>query len=392
MTTTSRSLEGGSTVSAATPLRKSLVTPTTLVLVALTLIGFYFLSVRFLHGLGAVANINSGYPWGIWVVVDVIIGTAIGCGGFAMALLVYIFNRGQYHALMRPALLSGMFGYTLGGFAVIFDLGRYWHFYNLLLPQHAQLNSVMYEVALCVMAYVVVLWIEFAPVILERFGLHGIRRGLQRWMFVFAALGVLLPTMLQSSLGSMLLVMGNKLSPLWFTPWLPALFVVSALAMGYAIVMFEATVVSKTFALPSEQALIGKLSTVVGWVTVAWLVLRWGDLFARGALPLAFEGGVRPLMFWIENVLFLAAALAFLIPACRASRRASFLAAAALLAAGSLYRLDAYLIGYQPLNGWSYFPSLPELMVTIGVVALEVLLYLVFIKTLPVLRGAAAQR
>ena len=137
MTTTSRSLEGGSTVSAATPLRKSLVTPTTLVLVALTLIGFYFLSVRFLHGLGAVANINSGYPWGIWVVVDVIIGTAIGCGGFAMALLVYIFNRGQYHALMRPALLSGMFGYTLGGFAVIFDLGRYWHFYNLLLPQHA---------------------------------------------------------------------------------------------------------------------------------------------------------------------------------------------------------------------------------------------------------------
>ncbi len=53
-------------------------------------------------------------------------------------------------------------------------------------------------------------------------------------MFVFVALGVLLPTMHQSSLGSMLLVMGYKLSPLWFTLWLPALFVISALAMGYA--------------------------------------------------------------------------------------------------------------------------------------------------------------
>ena len=376
----------------ATPLRRSLITPPTLVLVALVVIAFYFLGVRFLFGLGAVANINSGYPWGIWVVVDVIIGTAFGCGGFAMALLVYIFNRGQYHPLMRPALLSGLFGYTLGGFAVIFDLGRYWHAYNLLLPWYIQPNSVMLEVALCVMAYVVVLWIEFAPAFLERLGLTGIKRVLDRWMFVFAALGVLLPTMHQSSLGSMLLVMGYKLSPLWFTLWLPALFVISALAMGYAVVMFEATVVSKTFSLPSEHALISKLSLVVGWITVGWLVLRWADLFARDAVPLAFVGSTKVLMFWIENALFLAAALVFITPAGRASPRASLLAAVALLAGGSLYRLDAYLVGYEPVTNWSYFPSVPELMVSIGVISLEILLYLVFIKTLPVLHGDAAHR
>ena len=379
-------------MSTAAPLRRSLTTPTTLVLVALVVIAFYFLGVRFLFGLGAVANINSGYPWGIWVVVDVIIGTAFGCGGFAMALLVYIFNRGQYHPLMRPALLSGLFGYTLGGFAVIFDLGRYWHAYNLLLPWYIQPNSVMLEVALCVMAYVVVLWIEFAPAFLERLGLTGIKRVLDRWMFVFAALGVLLPTMHQSSLGSMLLVMGYKLSPLWFTLWLPALFVISALAMGYAVVMFEATVVSKTFSLPSEHALISKLSLVVGWITVGWLVLRWADLFARDAVPLAFVGSTKVLMFWIENALFLAAALVFITPAGRASPRASLLAAVALLAGGSLYRLDAYLVGYEPVTNWSYFPSVPELMVSIGVISLEILLYLVFIKTLPVLHGDAAHR
>jgi Ni/Fe-hydrogenase subunit HybB-like protein len=379
-------------VSTATPLRRSLITPTTMVLVALIVIGFYFLAERFMYGLGAVANINSGYPWGIWVVVDVIIGTAFGCGGFAMGLLVYIFNRGQYHPLMRPALLSGLFGYTLGGFAVIFDLGRYWQAYNLLLPWHMQLNSVMFEVALCVMAYVVVLWIEFSPAFLERLGLNGTKRFVDRWMFVVVALGVLLPTMHQSSLGSMLLVMNYKLSPLWFTLWLPALFVISALAMGYAVVMFEATVVSRTFSLPSEHALISKLSVVVGWITVAWLVLRWGDLYARNAVPLAFVGSISVFLFWIENLLFLAAALVFITPAGRASQRASFLGAVALLAGGSLYRLDAYLVGYQPISNWSYFPSLPELMVSIGVIALEVLLYLIFIKTLPVLHGDAAHR
>jgi Ni/Fe-hydrogenase subunit HybB-like protein len=379
-------------VSTATPLRRSLLTPTTLVLVALIVIGFYFLLQRFLHGLGAVANINSGYPWGIWVVVDVIIGTAFGCGGFAMALLVYIFNRGVYHPMMRPALLSGLFGYTLGGFAVIFDLGRYWHIYNLLVPWHMQPNSVMFEVALCVMAYVVVLWIEFSPAFLERWGLVGIKRFVERWMFLIVALGVLLPTMHQSSLGSMLLVMGYKLSPLWFTVWLPALFVISALAMGYGVVMVEATIVSKSFGLASEQALIARLSTVVGWICVAWLVLRWGDLVARNALPLAFAGNLSVVLFWIENALFLAAALVFVIPAGRASQRASFLGAVALLAGGALYRLDAYLIGYQPIGSWSYFPSVPELMVSIGVVALELLLYLVFIKTLPVLHGDVAHR
>ena len=379
-------------MSTATPLRRSLLTPTTLVLVALIVIGFYFLLQRFLHGLGAVANINSGYPWGIWVVVDVIIGTAFGCGGFAMALLVYIFNRGVYHPMMRPALLSGLFGYTLGGFAVIFDLGRYWHIYNLLVPWHMQPNSVMFEVALCVMAYVVVLWIEFSPAFLERWGLVGIKRFVERWMFLIVALGVLLPTMHQSSLGSMLLVMGYKLSPLWFTVWLPALFVISALAMGYGVVMVEATIVSKSFGLASEQALIARLSTVVGWICVAWLVLRWGDLVARNALPLAFAGNLSVVLFWIENALFLAAALVFVIPAGRASQRASFLGAVALLAGGALYRLDAYLIGYQPIGSWSYFPSVPELMVSIGVVALELLLYLVFIKTLPVLHGDVAHR
>ncbi|MBU6298937.1 MAG: Ni/Fe-hydrogenase cytochrome b subunit [Alphaproteobacteria bacterium] len=379
-------------MSTAAPLRRNLITPTTLVLAALVVIGFYFLLQRFLFGLGAVANINPGYPWGIWVVVDVIIGTAFGCGGFAMALLVYIFNRGRYHSLMRPALLSGLFGYTLGGVAVIFDLGRYWHAYNLLLPWHAQLNSVMYEVALCVMAYVVVLWIEFSPAFLERWNHPGIKRFLDRWMYVFAALGVLLPTMHQSSLGSMLLVMGYKLSPLWFTLWLPALFVSSALAMGYGIVMFEATVVSKTFALPSQHALISKMSIVVGWIAVAWLALRWGDLFSRHVVAFAFVASVKVFLFWIENALFAAAALIFIVPAWRASRRASFLGAVALLAGGSLYRLDAYLIGYTPVTNWTYFPSAPELMVSIGIIALEVLLYLVFIKTLPVLHGDAAHR
>ena len=192
------------------PLGGRIATKPFLILGLFLLIAAYFILRRFLFGMGDVSNMNNGYPIGTWVVLDVVIGTAFGCGGFAMALLVYIFNRKVYHPLMRPALLGGVFGYTLAGLAVMIDLGRYWNAFNLLLPWYAQPNSVIFEVALCVMAYITVLWLEFWPAFLERmpsefkqrFRLDRLQAFLKRYMYVLIALGVLLPTMHQSSLGS----------------------------------------------------------------------------------------------------------------------------------------------------------------------------------------------
>jgi Ni/Fe-hydrogenase subunit HybB-like protein len=377
----------GTTISKAMPLRGRLVTPTTAVLAALAIIGLYFMAERFIYGLGAVTNLNAGYPWGIWVDIDIFIGTALGCGGFSMAIIVYAFH-GRYHALMRPAMLGGLLGYTLGGFAAFTDLGRYWQAYNVLLPWHWQPNSIMFEVALCLFAYTAVAWIEFLPVFLERFGWLSMKNLVERWMYVFVALGILLPLMHQSSFGTVLLALGTKLSPLWFTVWLPLLFVVSAILMGYSVVMFEVAVSSYAFNLPSEQALIAKLSKVVGWVAVAWLVVRWADLLDRDVLALAFAGNTKAAVFWIENALFLGAALVLVMPAGRASQPASFLAAVALLGGGVLYRLDALLIGQTPVGDWTYFPSFPEMMVTIGIISLEVLAYIVVVNIFPVLEAA----
>ena len=126
-------------------------------------------------------------------------------------------------------------------------------------------------------------------------------------------------------------------------------------------------------------------------MTVAWLVVRWGDCSSAASSPLAFaRRASSAAMFWIENALFVGAALVFVTPAGRASQRASFLGRRRVAARRRFYRLDAYLIGYTPVGNWTYFPSVPEMMVTVGVISLEVLLYLVFIKTLPVLHGEAA--
>ncbi len=188
------------------PMGGRIITVPVAILAVLTLVGLFFIAKRYVFGIGAIANVNPGYPWGIWVAFDVIVGPAIGCGGFAMALLTYVLNKGQYHPIMRPALLGGLFGYTLAGVAVMIDLGRYFNSLNLFLPWRLNTNSIMLETALCVMAYVAVLWIEFSPALLERFGLQRMRAFLDRYMFVIIALGVLLPTMHQSALGTILAV------------------------------------------------------------------------------------------------------------------------------------------------------------------------------------------
>lgn len=374
----------------AAPVRAPLLTPLTLVLAVIGAAALYFIVQRFMFGLGAVTNLNAGYPWGIWVVVDVVIGSAIGCGGFAMALMIYLFNKGEYSPLMRPALLGGLLGYTLAAAAVVIDLGRYWQAYNMVLPWYMNPNSVMLEIGLCVMAYVTVLWLEFSPAITARFGWTGLQKRLDSVMWLLIALGVVLPFMHQSSLGTALIVLGTRLDPLYYSAFLPLLFVTSAIAMGFGVVLAEATLVSHSFRRPSEHKLLMRLAPVVGWILLAWTAFRWGEITVAGDLAGAFSGSRAAVFLWIETALSAFAILVFLSGA-RRNERMMLLAAIAVVLFGALYRYSAYLIAYMPVGNYSYAPSVPELTVTIGIIAIEILVFLTFIKFFPVLhapRGA----
>ncbi|HEX5637261.1 MAG TPA: Ni/Fe-hydrogenase cytochrome b subunit, partial [Gammaproteobacteria bacterium] len=265
-----------------------------------------------------------------------------------------------------------------------------WNFWTLLWPGYMQFNSVMLEVALCVMAYIVVLAIEFSPAFLEKFGLKDIHKKLNKVLFFFIAVGILLPTMHQSSLGTLAVVAGHQISALWQTQLLPPLFLISAVLMGYALVPFESILASMGLKRPMETPLLAKISYVALIVTLIYLAIRVGDLLWRGALGLAFTGSLDALMFWIEMALFIVPVVLLMKPANRIKARTIFISAASLLVAGSLYRLNIYIIGYHPTAGgsWSYFPSVTEMLVTLGIFSLEVILYLIFVKRLPVLHHA----
>ncbi len=368
------------------PLGGKIVTGPFIVLGILALIGVYYMVERFLLGLGGVASINDGYSWGIWIVYDILVATALACGGLALAFTVYVFNRGKYHPLVRPALTASLCGYALGGFGAFFDLGRWWQFYNVLWPGYMNFNSVMLEVALCVMAYILVLVIEFAPALLEKMGAKNSLETLNRLLFFFIALGVVLPVMHQSSFGTLLIAMGYRVTPLWQSVELQPLFaILTALTMGFSIVIFEASLTTVGFHRPLETPLLAGLGKAIMGLLAVYLVVRFVELAVRGKLGLAFAGDLHGNMFLLETALFVIPLIILVSPGQRRRGRMLLLAAVSMLFAGILYRFNAFLVGFDPGPGYSYFPAVGEIMVTVGFVAIELMAYLVFVKTLPVL-------
>ena len=372
-------------MSKLTPVKGKIFTLPFFILLILSLIALVFIVKRFMYGIGAVSNLNDGYPWGMWIVYDVVTGTAIACGGYAMAILVYVFNKGQYHPLVRSALLASMFGYTLASVSIFFDVGRYWQMYNIFLPWYANTNSVMFEVAACIATYVLVMWLEFSPAFFEKSGSKQTLKKINSIMFIFIALGILLPTMHQSSLGSLMIIAGHKLSGLWQTGFLPLLFLISAIMMGFGMVVFESLFSSVTLKRPLETPLLAKLSNVIPKLLIAFLIIRFGDLIFRGELGLIFNCNLQSAMFIIENLLFLYPLIILLSKEKRNQSKSLFLSAASLVLAGAVYRFDAFLIGFSPGANWQYFPSFAEIMITIGIISVEIMAYLIFIKILPVM-------
>jgi Ni/Fe-hydrogenase subunit HybB-like protein len=380
-----------------------LLTPTFKIMLVLWAAATAVGLVRFTRGLGAVTALNDGYPWGLWIAFDVVVGTGLASGGYAIALLVYVLNRGRYHPLVRPAILTSALGYSVAGIAVVFDVGRYWALWKVpIMPGRWNGSSVLLEVALCIIAYTAVLFVELSPALLERWAAerHERRQAFAaRWLprleralpFVIA-LGLVLPTMHQSSLGSLLLVAGTKLHPLWHTGALPLLFLLTAFAMGYAVLYFETIFSSVAFGRRLETRLLASLGVAVGGVILAFVAVRFAGLMGAGRLGLTVTSGARSFFFWAETLLLLSAAGLFLQQWVHASPATQLQAALLALAGGALYRIDAFLVAFDPGHGWRYFPSVGEILITLGFIATETMVYIVAVRRFPILAGVSVTK
>ena len=372
-------------LAATTPMGGKILTRPIVFLSLLVLIALVLLGFRFVYGLGEATNLNNGYPWGLWVVLDIHITAAIGCGGYVLAVVIYVMNKGEFHTLIRPAIVGSAFAYTLANLAAFVDIGRWWNFYQIMLPWNINLNSVMFEIAICMALYTIVLWMELVPPLLEHFGWQKFLKKYNKVLFIIIALGIVLPTMHQSGLGGLIVVAGDKISPLWQTPWISFLFLMSAIIMGFAIVIFEGSITVLGLGRRLELHLYRRLAKVARWLLAFYLLVRFADLIQRGALGAIGDNTAQTVMFGIENALFVLPLIILAHPRWRGNARLLFLSAICLLLAGAVLRFNALIVGFTPSAGYVYFPSVVELLVSIGLLAVEVVGFTYIVKRYPVL-------
>jgi len=390
----------------AAPLKHKYFTPGVWFLTALFGSALLIALVRFIFGLGLVTNLNNGYPWGIWIAIDVASGVALAAGGFTSAFLIHIIHKEKFEALSRPALLTAMLGYTFVVIGLLVDLGRYYNVWHPLLPVMWQGNSALFEVGMCVMTYITVLYIEFIPIVAEEYRnrvnlpiLKFLNRPMGRllafldskmgkFMFIFVILVVVLSFMHQSSLGALMVLVKTKMHPLWWSPVLALEFLLSAIAVGFPMIIVESLAASRSFKMKPEMSILTPFARYVPILLGLYLATRFADLTIREVWH--YVDGSLESRFFVAEIFFGGLLPFFMLLSEKIRRSPKWLFIAALLVVlGVVFnRINVYLVAFKPLYvSARYFPTIWEILVTLGFVAGLILVYRFIVIHLPVIHA-----
>ncbi len=347
--------------------------------------------VRYTRGLGAVTHLSDSFPWGLWIGFDVLCGVGLAAGGFAVTASVHIFHLEDFKPIVRPTVLTAFLGYLLVIVALMFDLGKPWNIWHPIIMWNP--HSVMFEVGWCVMLYTAVLSLEFSPIVLERFKLHRLLRIVRAFTPVLVIVGVILSTLHQSSLGSLFLILPEKVHPLWYSPLQPVFFFITALAAGIAMTVVESWFSRRVFGKPIETHLLSRLSRVSVIVLALYLALRLRDLVLRDALTSLWPLTPTGVMFLIE--IGLGAALPMVLLAFERFRQSPWRLAVTqgMVVLGFIFnRLNVSVTAVEAATGHHYLPSAMEFLLSAGLVAVGMWIFILACRFLPVFpEGAIAK-
>lgn len=345
------------------------------ILWAITGVAIAFGMTRMLFGLGSVSNLSDATPWGIWKGLNVVPGIALAGGGFVVTAIIYIMRREEFHRYAKVSVLLAFLGYLTAATALVVELGLPWMVWHPII--YWQHHSALFEISWCVMLYLTVLFLEFIPVPLEETGrLAGIRKFLTKYKIVLVFLGVMISTLHQSSLGTLFLIIPEKLHPLWYSSLLPILFFVSAVATGPLMLILAVLTISHLYRKPLENDILSKLGFASMIVLAIYGLIRLIDIGVEGKFAIAFDGSWQSAVFWIEIVLFVGLpVLLLVIPRWRRSTPALWLATTSAVLGMGLDR--ANIAGVMLVQtGEIYLPTMYEIMISLGILAAAILVFL----------------
>jgi Ni/Fe-hydrogenase subunit HybB-like protein len=369
---------------------KKVFTPFNVISGLIIVAGLALIGLRLFKGLGAITNLSQTTPWGLWIGFDVMTGVALAAGGYTIAATVHLFGMEEYEPLVRPAILTGFLGYVFVVLGLVLDLGQPWRM-PLMMIFPRGVTSVLFEVGMCVAAYLTVQALEFVPAFWEWLQWDSVRRFWSKLTIWLAILGVVLSTLHQSSLGSLFLIAPTKLHPLWYSMYLPLFFFVSSIVAGLSMVIVESSLSHRLFAYrlsPSSHFDLDKLTLGLGKAAAAVLYVY----FFLKMIGLA-EGGHWDLLNTPYGHLFLIELVGFVMLPCvlylvgvRTNDVRLVRVTGAWTVLGILFnRLNISIIAMNWQVSPHYIPSWMEVTVSVSLITMAVWLFRWLVNRLPVI-------
>lgn len=371
------------------------ITPLKGILLALVMGSVGAALYRLLAGLGASTNLSDTTPWGLWKAVDVMIVVPLGASGFTMAFVRYFLKAEKYEYIMRRSVIWAAVAYLSMGVRLAFDIGLPWRLpYPLIF--WGNLHSPLFEVAWCVFIYLIVLFFENVPRLFERFEARWVAKvnhAIHSFAPIFVLVGVLLSTMHQSSLGTLYMITGKRMDPLWYHPWLNYIYLLTAIATGLAVAILIEGWSSLYYQIPFQTRELTRLA--IGAAVALFLALVWrlGSLVAEGQIGQIFRPRFEMVLWWVEMLVGYVVPIGLIaVRRVRASRWGLVLAAAGTVAGMILLRLNVVFTGMAKALGSHYVPSWTEILFTLGATAGTMVIYTWFVETLPTIQGETLAR
>ncbi|TNF24509.1 MAG: hypothetical protein EP329_24760 [Deltaproteobacteria bacterium] len=352
--------------------------------------------LRFAGGLGAVTNLSDAWPWGIWAAVDVIAGVAFAGGAYVLCFMVYILGIKKYAPAVRVTVLASFLAYLFYAGALLLELGRPWNIVNPIIGNNFGLSAVLFLVAWHFLLYMIAALLEFSPAIAEWAGAPRLRRVLQSMTLGAVILGVALSLLHQSGLGALFLMSGPKIHPLWFSEFLPILFLVSSIFAGLSLVIVESAIAKRVFAhvmdaehKKTHRRISFGLARICAGAMFAYLGMVV-ITFVHGHDAASLTGGMGA--WWLVEILGFTAlpGALFVVAIKRRSLTGIRLASVLTLIGVLMNRLNVCVIAYRWDAPNHYVPTWMEVVVTLGIIFAEVWVLRWIILRMPILRKPPA--
>jgi Ni/Fe-hydrogenase subunit HybB-like protein len=345
--------------------------------------------LRFFRGLGAVTNLSDKFPWGLWIGFDVLCGVALAAGGFTITTAVYVFNLKRFRPIVRPTILTALLGYILVAVGLLYDLGKPWNIWHPMVMWNPR--SAMFEVSWCVMLYLTVLTLEFSAVVFERLSWKRAAAVQHAATVPLVIAGAIISTLHQSSLGTFYLITPGKLHPLWYSPLLPWMFYLSAIAGGLAMMIVESRLSSRALGRGLEMPLLQALGKALIVALGIYASARFLDLARLGVLGEVLSASREARFFQLEIAIGVILPLVLLAaPAVRRNSERLYRAAVLVVAGLVVNRLNVSITGFEGAQGAHYVPTVAEGIITLMLLGIGIAAFGLAVRYLPIMEKVEA--